>query len=36
VVALVAPTGFGETVCREIIGVVISGTYGPHPERQGA
>ena len=31
VVALLAPTGFGETVCRETIGVLTSGTYGPHP-----
>jgi hypothetical protein len=31
VVALLAPTGFGETVCRDNIGVVTSGIYGPHP-----
>ena len=29
VVALLAPTGLGETVCRDTIGVVTSGTFSP-------
>jgi hypothetical protein len=33
-VALVAPTGDEETVSNETMGVVISGTYGPHPYGQ--
>jgi hypothetical protein len=34
VVALLAPTGFGETCWKETIGVLNSGTNGPHPYTQ--
>jgi hypothetical protein len=30
VVALLAPTGFGEYCCMETSGVVTSGIYGPY------